>query len=66
MAKAGSGDVLTGVITSLLAQGYEPFRAAVLGVYTHGFAGDRAAQRYGETSVMASDIIDEIHSFFQQ
>jgi ADP-dependent NAD(P)H-hydrate dehydratase / NAD(P)H-hydrate epimerase len=64
MAKAGSGDVLTGIITSLLSQGYEPFKAAVLGVYIHGFAGDCAAQKYGEVSMVASDIIEGIHSFY--
>jgi NAD(P)H-hydrate epimerase len=58
MAKAGSGDVLTGMITSLLAQGYDSCKAAVLGVYIHGFAGDAAAQRYGEISMIASDIIE--------
>jgi ADP-dependent NAD(P)H-hydrate dehydratase / NAD(P)H-hydrate epimerase len=65
MAKAGSGDVLTGVITSLLSQGYEPFKAAVLGVYIHGFAGDAAAERYSEFSITASDIIEGIHSFYK-
>jgi ADP-dependent NAD(P)H-hydrate dehydratase / NAD(P)H-hydrate epimerase len=64
MAKAGSGDVLTGIITSLLSQGYEPFQAAVLGVYIHGFAGDYVARKYGETSMVASDIIEGIHSFY--
>ncbi|MFL5730158.1 MAG: NAD(P)H-hydrate dehydratase [Cytophagaceae bacterium] len=65
MAKAGSGDVLTGIITSLLAQGYEPHKAAILGVFTHGFAGDAAAAKYSEYSINASDIIEGIHSFYQ-
>ncbi|HXA01827.1 MAG TPA: NAD(P)H-hydrate dehydratase [Cytophagaceae bacterium] len=65
MAKAGSGDVLTGIITSLLAQGYEPFKAAILGVYIHGFAGDDAAKKSSEFSMNASDIIEGIHSFYQ-
>jgi ADP-dependent NAD(P)H-hydrate dehydratase / NAD(P)H-hydrate epimerase len=64
MAKAGSGDVLTGIITSLLSQDYEPLKAAILGVYIQGFAGDAAMTKYGEASILASDIIDGIHSFF--
>lgn len=60
MATAGSGDVLTGVITALLAQGYTPREAAILGVYQHGVAGDRAAEKYGMTSMMASDIVENI------
>ncbi len=43
MAKGGSGDALTGIITSLLASGYQPEQAAILGVYLHGFAADLAA-----------------------
>lgn len=60
MATAGSGDVLTGIITALLAQGYTPKEAAILGVYQHGVAGDRAAEKFGMTSMMASDIIENI------
>lgn len=60
MATAGSGDVLTGIITALLAQGYEPKEAAILGVYQHGVAGDRAAEKFGMTSMMASDIVENI------
>lgn len=58
MATAGSGDVLTGVITGLLAQGTDDFRAAVNGVYLHGLAGDRAAELHTEYGVMAGDIAD--------
>lgn len=58
MAKGGSGDVLTGYITGLLARGYDPCRAAVLGVYLHGLAGDKAAEKYGEEGMNASDMID--------
>ena len=58
MAKGGSGDVLTGYITGLLARGYDPCQAAVLGVYLHGLAGDLAAEKYGEEGMNASDIID--------
>lgn len=60
MATAGAGDVLTGVITALLAQGYRPEHAATLGVYLHGLAGDIAAEEIGETSLIASDIADRI------
>ena len=56
MATGGSGDVLTGVITSLLAQGFTAKEAAVLGVYLHGLAGDKAAERVGQVSMTASDI----------
>jgi len=56
MAKGGSGDVLTGILTGLLAQGYSPEEAALLGVYTHGLAGDIAAAAIGETGMTAMDI----------
>ena len=58
MATAGSGDVLTGVILGLLAQGTEAFTAAVNGVYLHGMAGDLAAKLHTEYGVMAGDIAD--------
>jgi NAD(P)H-hydrate epimerase len=58
MATGGSGDVLTGVITALLAQKYSPTDAAVLGVYLHGMAGDLAA--VNRQTIMASDIINQI------
>ena len=57
LATAGTGDVLTGVITGLLAQGYHPMEAALMGVYLHGVAGDIAIQQYGIESLMASDVI---------
>ncbi|MBO5306301.1 MAG: NAD(P)H-hydrate dehydratase [Clostridia bacterium] len=60
MATGGSGDVLSGIIASLIAQKMLPFDAATLGVYIHGLAGDAAAEALGEYSVMASDIIDHI------
>lgn len=56
MATAGSGDVLTGVISALIGQGYEPLRAAVLGAYLHGKAGDLAAEKYSYEGVVAGDI----------
>ncbi len=57
MATAGSGDVLTGIITGLLARGYAPKEAAMLGMYLHGLAGDNAARVLGKESLVASDII---------
>ncbi len=60
MATAGSGDVLTGVITSLMAQGYKPELAATVGVFIHGLAGDMAAEDLGEYGMTASDIIERI------
>lgn len=60
MATAGSGDVLSGIITSLLAQQYEPKNAAMLGVYLHGTAGDLMVKKRSEESLCASDIIEGI------
>jgi ADP-dependent NAD(P)H-hydrate dehydratase / NAD(P)H-hydrate epimerase len=64
MATAGSGDVLTGMIFSLLTQGYSVENASVIGVYLHGFAGDIAAAKSGYESIIASDIIDNISNAF--
>jgi NAD(P)H-hydrate epimerase len=64
MATGGSGDVLTGVLTALLTQGYKPGNAASLGVYVHGLAGDLAATDLGETSLTASDIINYLPEAF--
>ncbi|MBQ4045322.1 MAG: NAD(P)H-hydrate dehydratase [Lachnospiraceae bacterium] len=58
MATAGSGDVLTGVIAGLLAEGYEPFESASMGAYIHGKAGQAAAEGKNERAVIASDIIE--------
>ncbi|MCH5598997.1 NAD(P)H-hydrate dehydratase [Niabella ginsengisoli] len=60
MAKGGSGDVLTGIITGILAQGYKPNEAAILGVYMHGAAGDNAAAKYGMISMTATDLIEAL------
>ena len=60
MATAGAGDVLAGVITAFLAQGYSPDLAAKIGVYIHGLAGDMAAEDLGEFGVMASDIANRV------
>ena len=56
MATGGSGDVLTGLIGALLAQGMDPFEATQLGAYLHGSAGDIAAKRYSQQAMIASDI----------
>ncbi len=64
MATAGSGDVLTGIILGLLAQGYSPAKAALLGVYLHGLAGDLAAEKSGMESLIASDIIAQLGQAF--
>ncbi|MDP3002314.1 MAG: NAD(P)H-hydrate dehydratase [Bacteroidales bacterium] len=66
MATGGSGDVLTGIILSLLAQGYAPENAAVLGVYLHGMAGDMAAGESCYESIIASDIIKCIGKAFNK
>ncbi len=64
MATAGSGDVLTGVIAGFLAQGYEPLKATLFGVFQHGRAGDIAVERTGYQSLTASDVIDGIGMAF--
>lgn len=66
MATAGSGDVLTGMILGLLAQGIEPSDAAKLGVFLHGAAGDLAAEKVGEASLIASDLINELPNAIRQ
>ncbi|HDY67015.1 MAG: NAD(P)H-hydrate dehydratase [Candidatus Scalindua sediminis] len=58
MATAGAGDVLTGIIVSLIGQGFNVFDASQLGVYIHGLAGDIASKKKGEVSMIASDILD--------
>jgi NAD(P)H-hydrate epimerase len=60
LATGGTGDVLSGTIGSLLAQGLEPFTAARLGVYLHGLAGEAVRQRIGDAGLLASDLIDEL------
>lgn len=66
MATGGSGDVLTGILTGLLAQGYTPEDATVLGVYLHGLAGDEAAHQKGGYSLIASDLIDYLPAAFRK
>lgn len=60
MATGGSGDVLTGIVTSLLAQKHTPLDAALIGVYLHGLAADLAVKTTSERSLLPSDIIDYI------
>jgi hydroxyethylthiazole kinase-like uncharacterized protein yjeF len=64
MATGGSGDVLTGLILGLLAQGYNATEAAITGVYIHGLAGDIASQNTGQHALIASDITDNIGAVF--
>ena len=60
MATGGSGDVLTGVVLALLARGYSSYDAARIAVYVHAAAGDEAAHKLGETSLMAGDIVKHL------
>jgi NAD(P)H-hydrate epimerase len=66
MATAGSGDVLTGILTSLLALGYHPFDVAKIATFVHGKAGERASELRDEASVIAGDIIEEINFDFDK
>lgn len=64
MATGGSGDVLTGILTSLLAQGYSPQETMLLGVYLHGLAGDHAAAIHSEEAMIAEDIVEFLGKTF--
>ncbi|HUX96495.1 MAG TPA: NAD(P)H-hydrate dehydratase [Bacteroidales bacterium] len=66
MATAGSGDVLTGIILSLLAQGYSAENAALAGVFIHGLAGDIAAEKTGFEALIASDIINNTGNAYKK
>ena len=66
MATAGSGDVLTGLLTGLVAQGMENLSAGSLAVYIHGLAGDLAARKVGQISLMAEDILDYLPEAFSR
>ena len=65
LAKGGSGDALTGMITSFLAQGYEPIHASILGVYLHGLAADITLQTQSEESMLITDVIANIGLAFK-
>jgi NAD(P)H-hydrate repair Nnr-like enzyme with NAD(P)H-hydrate dehydratase domain len=60
LATAGSGDVLTGVITGLISQGYRPLDAAIFGVYLHGRSADIAVEHTGYQSLIASHVIENL------
>jgi len=66
MATGGSGDVLTGILTGLLAQGSTQVEACLLGVYLHGLAGDLAAQQFGEEAMIAGDIIENLGNAYKK
>ncbi|MCX6292450.1 MAG: NAD(P)H-hydrate dehydratase [Bacteroidetes bacterium] len=66
MAKGGSGDALTGIILSFLAQGYSAEESCKAGVYLHGLAGDFAAKEKGEASMLASDLIENLGKAFTE
>lgn len=66
MATGGAGDVLTGVIAAMLGQGIKPFNAACFGVYLHGFAGDFAAKKESQISLIAGDIIETLPLAFKR
>lgn len=66
MATGGTGDVLTGIITALVAQKYTPLDACCLGVYIHGLAGDLAGEQVGEPALIASDLIENLGAAFRQ
>jgi hydroxyethylthiazole kinase-like uncharacterized protein yjeF len=66
MATAGSGDVLTGILTGLLAQGYSPANSCILGTYIHGLAGDIAAEKCSEEAMISGDIIDFLGESFKR
>ena len=60
MATGGSGDVLAGVIGSLIGQGVAPLEAAAAAAWLHGAAGDRAAEKWGEYGMLPGDMVDEL------
>jgi hydroxyethylthiazole kinase-like uncharacterized protein yjeF len=65
MATAGSGDVLTGILTGLSAQGYSPLNTCLLGTYLHGLAGDIAATKLSEEAMLSGDIIENLGAAFE-
>jgi NAD(P)H-hydrate epimerase len=66
MSTAGSGDILTGLIASLIAQGVEPGKSALLGVFIHGYSGDLVANEKGEYGMLAEDIVKSIGQVFKE
>jgi NAD(P)H-hydrate epimerase len=66
LAKGGSGDALTGIITAFLAQRYEPINAAVLGVYLHGLAADITLEIQSTESMLITDVIKNLGKAFKK
>jgi len=66
MAKGGSGDVLTGILTALVAQYNDTVEAAILGVYLHGLAGDIAAEKFSQEAMVANDIVESLGAAFKK
>ena len=66
LAKAGSGDVLTGILTSLISQGMDPFEAAVCAVYLHGAAADRCAERMSIYYMQPNDILEDLGQLMKE
>ena len=64
MSKGGNGDILSGIIGALLAQGLTPYEAACAGAYHHGLAGDLAAKKHGQRSLLATHVLEELPSSF--
>lgn len=65
MAKGGSGDVLTGILTSLMSQKYEIEKACIFGVWLHGKAGDLAAEEFSKESMLPTDLVQKIGEVFK-
>ena len=66
LAKGGSGDVLTGMLTALLTQGYSSLETCLIGVYTHGLAGDISKQEQGEIGMTTTDVINNLPKAFKE
>lgn len=66
LARGGSGDILTGMVLSFLAQGYEPEEAAMLAVYFHGAAADRVASKHSMQGMLPSDVVEELKDVFKE
>ncbi|MDW9381656.1 NAD(P)H-hydrate dehydratase [Chryseobacterium sp. JV558] len=66
LAKGGSGDILTGILTSLLAQGYSEEETCILGVWLHGKSADLASERHSKESMLPTDVIGEFGSVFEE
>jgi NAD(P)H-hydrate epimerase len=66
LAKGGSGDILTGIITALLAQHYQPLQATLFGVYIHGFAADIILEKQSEESMLAHDVVENLGIAFNE